>query len=52
MVGLRVTPPVHFGGMSEPARDVAEQAADVYLMSPDMMPGIAALIADNCADQR
>jgi len=32
MAGLPVTPPFHFGGLSEPAREVAAQAADVYLM--------------------
>jgi len=46
LAGLPVTPPFHFGGMSEPAREVAAQAADVYLMWPDTMPEIAAIIAD------
>jgi alkanesulfonate monooxygenase len=44
--GLSVTPPFYFGGLSEPAREVAAQAADVYLMWPDTMPEIAAIIAD------
>ncbi len=44
--GLSVTPPFYFGGLSEPARDIAAQAADVYLMWPDTMPEIAAIIAD------
>ena len=44
--GLPVTPPFYFGGLSEPAREVAAQAADVYLMWPDTMPEIAAIIAD------
>jgi len=44
--GLPVTPPFYFGGLSEPARDVAAEAADVYLMWPDTMPEIAAIIAD------
>ena len=44
--GLPVTPPFYFGGLSDPAREVAAQAADVYLMWPDTMPEIAALIAD------
>ena len=44
--GLPTTPPFYFGGLSEPAREVAAQAADVYLMWPDTMPEIAALIAD------
>jgi alkanesulfonate monooxygenase len=39
-------PPLYFGGLSEPARDVAARAADVYLMWPDMLPGVASLIAD------
>ena len=41
-----MTPPFHFGGLSEPARDVAAEAADVYLMWPDTMPEITAIIAD------
>ena len=44
--GLPVTPPLYFGGLSEPARDVAAQAADVYLMWPDTMAEIAAIITD------
>ena len=44
--GLPVTPPFYFGGLSEPARQVAAQAADVYLMWPDTMPEIEATIAD------
>jgi alkanesulfonate monooxygenase len=44
--GLPATPPFYFGGLSEPAREVAAQAADVYLMWPDTMPEIAAIIAD------
>ncbi len=45
MAGLPVTPPFYFGGLSEPAREVAACAADVYLMWPDTMPEIAAIIA-------
>ncbi|MGZ6997589.1 MAG: LLM class flavin-dependent oxidoreductase [Acidimicrobiia bacterium] len=39
-------PPLYFGGLSEPARDVAAAAADVYLMWPDTLPQVAAVIAD------
>jgi alkanesulfonate monooxygenase SsuD/methylene tetrahydromethanopterin reductase-like flavin-dependent oxidoreductase (luciferase family) len=39
------TPPFYFGGLSEPARDVAVAAADVYLIWPGMMPEIAAISA-------
>ena len=46
MARLPVTPPFYFGGLSEPAREVAAQAADVYLMWPDTMAEIAATIAD------
>jgi alkanesulfonate monooxygenase len=39
-------PPFYFGGLSEAAREVAAQAADVYLMWPDTMQGVEAIIAD------
>ncbi len=39
-------PPFYFGGLSEAAREVAAQAADVYLMWPDTMDGVEALVAD------
>lgn len=39
-------PPFYFGGLSEDAREVAAQAADVYLMWPDTMAGVAAVVAD------
>jgi alkanesulfonate monooxygenase len=39
-------PPLYFGGMSEPARDVAAQTCDVYLMWPDVLPNVAATMAD------
>ena len=39
-------PPFYFGGLSEPAREVAAQAADVFLMWPDTLPGVAAVIED------
>jgi alkanesulfonate monooxygenase len=39
-------PPFYFGGLSEAARDVAAQAADVFLMWPDTLDGVASVIAD------
>ncbi|MHB1518647.1 MAG: LLM class flavin-dependent oxidoreductase [Acidimicrobiales bacterium] len=39
-------PPFYFGGLSEPARDVAARAADVYLMWPDTETTVARLVAD------
>jgi alkanesulfonate monooxygenase len=39
-------PPFYFGGLSEAAREVAAQAADVYLMWPDTMPAVRAIIDD------
>jgi alkanesulfonate monooxygenase len=39
-------PPFYFGGLSEAARDVAATAADVFLMWPDSMPAVAAIIDD------
>jgi sulfoquinovose monooxygenase len=39
-------PPFYFGGLSEAAREVAAQAADVYLMWPDTMAGVAGVLAD------
>lgn len=39
-------PPLYFGGLSEDARDAAAAAADVYLMWPDTLPAVRALIAD------
>ncbi len=39
-------PPLYFGGLSEPARDVAARAADVYLMWPDTLPAVAAVLDD------
>ncbi len=41
-----VCPPLYFGGLSEPAREVAAAAADVYLMWPDTMENVAGTIAD------
>jgi alkanesulfonate monooxygenase len=39
-------PPFYFGGLSEAARDVAAQAADVFLMWPDTMEGVAGVLSD------
>jgi len=39
-------PPFYFGGLSEPARNVAAEEADVYLMWPDTMDTVEALIGD------
>ena len=37
-------PAFYFGGLSEPAKDVAARMADVYLMWPDTSENVAALI--------
>ncbi|AQR75726.1 LLM class flavin-dependent oxidoreductase [Sphingomonas sp. LM7] len=39
-------PQFYFGGLSDPARDAAAKGADVYLMWPDTLPGMRAIIAD------
>ena len=39
-------PPFYFGGLSEAAKDVAAQAADVYLMWPDTLPEVKTVIGD------
>ena len=39
-------PPLYFGGLSPAARDVAAQAADVYLMWPDTIDGVTAIVDD------
>jgi alkanesulfonate monooxygenase len=39
-------PPFYFGGLSPAAREVAAQAADVYLMWPDTLAGTKAVIDD------
>ncbi|MBO0767144.1 MAG: LLM class flavin-dependent oxidoreductase [Solirubrobacterales bacterium] len=39
-------PPFYFGGLSEHAREVAAQAADVFLMWPDTLEGVATTVAD------
>ena len=42
-------PPFYFGGMSEPAKDVAARAADVYLMWPDTEDRVGALVEEMTA---
>lgn len=44
--GLPRRPPFYFGGLSEPARDVAAQAADVYLLWPDTLPAVEGILSD------
>jgi alkanesulfonate monooxygenase len=39
-------PPLYFGGLSEDAREAAAQTADVYLMWPDTLDAVTAIIAD------
>ncbi len=39
-------PPFYFGGISEPAREVAAEAADVFLMWPDTLPAVQAVLDD------
>ena len=39
-------PPFYFGGLSEPARNVAAEAADVFLMWPDTLPAVESLLVD------
>ncbi len=54
---LRIAPPrlrmtagraplFYFGGLSEAARDTAARQADVYLMWPDRLPAVRAIVAD------
>jgi alkanesulfonate monooxygenase len=38
--------PFYFGGMSPAAREVAAQAADVFLMWPDTLPNVASVLDD------
>jgi len=39
-------PPFYFGGLSEPAREAAAAAADVFLMWPDVLPAVEATLED------
>ncbi len=40
------SPQLYFGGLSDDAREVAAEAADVYLMWPDTLGAVAALLDD------
>ncbi len=40
------SPLFYFGGLSEPARQVAAEASDVFLMWPDTLPNVSALLDD------
>ena len=42
----RRCPPFYFGGLSEPARAVAAEEADVFLAWPDTMNGLREILAD------
>lgn len=42
-------PALYFGGLSEDAREAAARAADVYLMWPDTMPAVKAIVDDMTA---
>jgi alkanesulfonate monooxygenase len=39
-------PPLYFGGLSEPAREVAAKACDVYLQWPDRLDNVKAVVDD------
>ena len=39
-------PLFYFGGLSEPARDVAAHCADVFLMWPDTLAGVSTILDD------
>ena len=39
-------PPLYFGGLSPDARDAAAREADVYLMWPDTLPTVQAILDD------
>ena len=41
-----VTAPFYFGGLSEPAREVAAAHADTYLMWPDTEDAVAGIVTD------
>ena len=44
--GAGAAPPFYFGGLSPAAREVAAEAADVYLMWPDTVAATAAIVDD------
>ncbi|MEM7081074.1 MAG: LLM class flavin-dependent oxidoreductase [Pseudomonadota bacterium] len=39
-------PLLYFGGLSEPAREVAAECADVFLMWPDTLPNVKSILDD------
>ena len=39
-------PPLYFGGLSPDAREAAAKGCDVYLMWPDTMPAVQAILGD------
>lgn len=39
-------PLFYFGGLSDPARDVAAECADVFLMWPDTLPNVEQILGD------
>ena len=39
-------PPLYFGGLSEDAREASADSADVYLMWPDTLPAVQAILDD------
>ena len=41
--------PLYFGGLSDDAREAAARAADVYLMWPDTLPAVKAIVGDMTA---
>ena len=43
---IRTPPPMYFGGTSEPAREVAAEHADCYLMWIERVASIGALVAE------
>jgi len=47
--GARSAPLFYFGGLSEAARETAAQGTDVYLMWPDRLEAVAAIISDMTA---
>lgn len=46
---LRRRVPLYFGGLSKDAREAAARAADVYLMWPDTLPAVKAIVEDMTA---
>jgi len=48
-VGSGACPPLYFGGLSDDAREVAAEHADVYLMWPDTEAAVRDLVADMTA---